>query len=103
MTEAQARDYLSAVPGWELTKADTWQLKRQLKCRDFLAAVEIVNEVAQLAEAEGHHPDLRIFKYRYLEITLFTHAIAGLSENDFIMAAKINEWLLAHPGLTQEE
>jgi 4a-hydroxytetrahydrobiopterin dehydratase len=60
--------------------------------------IEAVNRIAELAEAEGHHPDLHLTGYRNLKIELTTHAIGGLSENDFILAAKIDA-ILAQSGL----
>jgi len=56
-----------------------------------MAGIEFFNKVAALAEEEGHHPDLHLEGYRQVAIELRTHAIKGLSENDFILAAKINE------------
>jgi len=66
---------------------------RNYKFGDFGATVRFFNQVAELAEAEGHHPDLNLHNYRYLRITLTTHAVKGLSENDFILAAKIDALL----------
>jgi 4a-hydroxytetrahydrobiopterin dehydratase len=60
---------------------------------DFVTAVDAVNKVAAVAEEEQHHPDIRIYGYRNLELDLSTHSIGGLSLNDFIMAAKINRAL----------
>lgn len=68
------------------------KIRRDLKFKDFRENMKFVNEVAELAEDEGHHPDLCI-SYNKLEMTLTTHAINGLSENDFIMAAKIDEMI----------
>jgi 4a-hydroxytetrahydrobiopterin dehydratase len=56
-----------------------------------MAGVEFFNKVAALAEEEGHHPDLHLEGYRQVAVELWTHAIGGLSENDFILAAKINQ------------
>jgi 4a-hydroxytetrahydrobiopterin dehydratase len=56
-----------------------------------MAGVEFFNKVAALAEEEGHHPDLHLEGYRQVAVELWTHAIGGLSENDFIVAAKINQ------------
>jgi 4a-hydroxytetrahydrobiopterin dehydratase len=58
--------------------------------KDFASAVELITHVKDLAEAEGHHPDLHLTRYRKLVIELSTHAIKGLSENDFILAAKVD-------------
>lgn len=60
--------------------------------------IEVVNHIAELSEAEGHHPDLHLTGYRNLKIELTTHAIGGLSDNDFILAAKIDA-ILAQSGL----
>lgn len=65
------------------------RIHKQFKFGDFKQAVEFVNKVAGIAENEGHHPDIAI-RYSKVEITLWTHAIGGLSENDFILAAKID-------------
>lgn len=68
-------------------------IEKTLKFEDFNEAVAFVNKVARIAEQEGHHPDLCLFDYKKVKITLTTHAINGLSENDFILAAKIDELL----------
>jgi 4a-hydroxytetrahydrobiopterin dehydratase len=57
---------------------------------DFVTAIEFINQVAALAESEGHHPDISIW-YNRIQLDLWTHSIGGLSENDFIVAAKINQ------------
>jgi 4a-hydroxytetrahydrobiopterin dehydratase len=72
---------------WEL-KED--KIEREFKFKDFKEAMTFVNGVAEIAEGEGHHPDMEI-KYNKVEIELTTHAIHGLSENDFIVAAKIDK------------
>jgi 4a-hydroxytetrahydrobiopterin dehydratase len=79
---------LALVPGWEMrdvTLVRTWRLA------DFAAAIDFVNRVAVLAEAEGHHPNITIYGYRNVRLEFTTHSIGGLSENDFIMAAKVNQ------------
>jgi 4a-hydroxytetrahydrobiopterin dehydratase len=73
-------------PGWSV---DPQRLRRRLRFPDFVRAAGRAMEVALIAEAEGHHPDLRL-GWGYLEIELSTHAIGGLSRNDFILAAKID-------------
>lgn len=72
---------------WQLI--DGKKIERQFTFKDFVEAMKFVNEVAVLAEAEGHHPDIEIF-YNKVTLTLWTHASNGLSENDFIMAKKID-------------
>ena len=59
--------------------------------KDFLSAVQFIQDIAQVAEADDHHPDLHLTGYRKLRVELSTHAIGGLSENDFILAAKIEQ------------
>lgn len=96
LNSEQEQMYLSAVPDWDLnTSAPVHFIQHEFVCKNFLDAVEIVGKIAKIAEEQGHHPDLRIFEYKHLEVTLTTHAIKGLSENDFIMAAKIDEALKA--------
>ena len=75
------------VPDWQLTR-DGKGLRVSRRLRSFAAAIELVNRVAEMAEAEQHHPDIRIHGYRNLELDLWTHSVGGLTDNDFIMAAK---------------
>ena len=75
------------VPEWEIVN---WhELRRKFKFKNFADALLFVNKIGALAESEGHHPDIK-FGWGYAEITLTTHAGGGLSENDFILAAKID-------------
>lgn len=85
-----ARRYVDAVPGWKLVEGEPAKLTRSIKFKDFVGAMAFVNTVASLAEAEGHHPDINI-SWNRVRFELVTHAINGLSMNDFIMAAKINQ------------
>ena len=66
-------------------------LEKEFVLKNFTAAVDFINKIAQVAESEGHHPDILLYDYKKLKITLTTHAIDGLSINDFVMAMKINE------------
>ncbi len=88
-TVAQAKERMSQVPGWEL-REDGKALSRVFKLKDFESALTLVNRIGEIAEAEGHHPDLELGWGR-VGVRLSTHAIKGLSLNDFILAAKINE------------
>lgn len=73
------------------------RIQREWLLKDFAAMVSFVRDVADLAEDEGHHPDIHMTDYRVLRIVLWTHAIHGLSENDYILAAKIDRlWSQAH-------
>lgn len=89
----------NGIPNWILLRNDgqtvVHKLRRQFTFKDFLSAITFVNKIATLAEAEGHHPDIYIF-YNKVQLELFTHAVGGLSENDFIMASKIDK--LNSPG-----
>jgi 4a-hydroxytetrahydrobiopterin dehydratase len=67
------------------------KLVREVKLANFMQAVDFVNQVAVIAEAEGHHPNLMIHDYNRVTLELYTHKINGLHENDFILAAKIDK------------
>jgi 4a-hydroxytetrahydrobiopterin dehydratase len=83
-------EYLAQIPaGWEAVE-DGKKIRKEFKFKDFKEAIDFVVKVAKLAEEEGHHPDIFIF-YSRVVIELWTHAIGGLSENDFILAAKIGK------------
>ena len=89
LTPDQSAELLNAVPQWTLDGAGK-AISRKLNCNHFVQAISFVNQIAEIAEDEQHHPDLHLTGYRHLEIVLTTHAIGGLSENDFIVAAKID-------------
>jgi len=82
--------YIKEVPSWTLDREDIHRIKKSFKFKDFKDAMSFVNKVAEIAEEEGHHPNICIF-YNRVQLELYTHAIKGLFENDFIMAAKIDE------------
>lgn len=86
----------AAVARWELA-ADARAIARTFKFKDFREAMAFVNAVADLAEEQGHHPDIAI-RYSRVTFTLTTHAIGGLSANDFILAAKIDRLHGGRPG-----
>lgn len=90
MSEREARGFLKMVPGWELEESGK-SIARTYVMKNFMAAVDFIGQVANVAESEDHHPDIHLTGYRHLQIVLSTHAIDGLSENDFIVAAKIGE------------
>ncbi len=83
-------ELIQKTPGWLLLRDGTHRLRRQFTFKNFKEAIAFVNKVAELAESEGHHPDITIF-YNKVQLDLFTHAVGGISENDFIMAAKVNQ------------
>lgn len=86
---AEAEAQVAQLPGWRLTHDGT-RIRRDWKLVDFRSAIKMFNNVAALAEREQHHPDLHLEGYRKVWIEIFTHAIGGLSDNDFILAAKID-------------
>jgi 4a-hydroxytetrahydrobiopterin dehydratase len=89
LSESEVDALLRNLPGW--SKAEGGQrIRREWLVKNFMAAMEFFNKVAGLAEEEGHHPDLHLVGYRNAAIEIWTHAIGGLSENDFILAAKID-------------
>ena len=83
-----AASLLEQTPDWELANQAS-HIERRFSFGDFAETLQFVNRVGELAEAEGHHPDIA-FGWGYCNITLYTHKINGLHENDFILAAKIN-------------
>ncbi len=91
MPAEKADEMLPQVPGW---RREGGRLARTLTFANFVEAMRFVNRMADVAEAEGHHPDFCVH-YSRVELTVWTHAIGGLSENDFILAAKINALLAA--------
>lgn len=90
LSAEESAAWLPSVPGWSISADGRW-LTRHWVARNFLAGIDFFNKLAALAEDEGHHPDLHLEGYRQVRVELTTHAIGGLSENDFILAAKINE------------
>lgn len=89
-SRTQAREQIESLAGWELAE-DGRSIEKHWVMLDFVAAVGFLNQVGQLAEQQGHHPDFHLERYRHVRIVLSTHAVGGLSENDFIMAAKIDQ------------
>ncbi len=81
---------LRQIPGWEVSE-DGKTISKKYIFKDFKEALGFVNKVGLLAESEGHHPDIHMTDYKNVCIDLSTHAINGLSNNDFIMAAKIDK------------
>lgn len=89
LSRASAEELLKQIEGWKLSE-DGKKISKTFKFKNFLGAMEFANKITPVAEAEGHHPDLRISWGKVL-VELSTHSIGGLSENDFILAAKIDE------------
>lgn len=88
LTIQEAEALMKEVNGWTLAP-DSKSIAKQFKFKNFAEALAFANKVGEIAEHEGHHPDLLV-KWGSVDITLSTHSIGGLSENDFILAAKID-------------
>lgn len=87
LTEDQARERHALVPAWTL---EFPRLRRSFELKNFRQALAWVNRVGMLAEEEGHHPDFHLTGWNRVELVLWTHAVDGLSDNDFVMAHKID-------------
>ena len=88
LTREQVEPYMSQVPGWSVD-GEVKHLSKDYKFPDFMTALQFANQIGEVAEAEGHHPDLTV-SWGKVGVMLTTHAVGGLSENDFILAAKID-------------
>ena len=91
LTREEAEKLLSDVPGWELAE-DAKSITRRFEFKGFYKCMAFINAMAWVANAENHHPDFSA-GYNFCEVTVTTHAIDGLSDNDFICAAKVNALL----------
>ena len=83
-------EQLASLDQWELSD-DNLSIVKKWEMKNFVEALAFFNRVGEVAEAEAHHPDLHLEGYKNVRIEISTHAIGGLSENDFILAAKIDE------------
>ena len=89
---SEIHKYQKKVDGWEVKPNEKriYFLEKEFKFKNFLDSQKFINEVGKISENEGHHPDI-LFGWGYAIIRITTHAIEGLSENDFILAAKIDK------------
>lgn len=87
LSQEQAQKMLDQVPGWEVIDNT---IQREFQFPDFAKAMEFANKISQVAEEQNHHPDLHI-SWGKVGVELSTHKVGGLSRNDFILAAKINQ------------
>ena len=89
---SEIQKYLKKVDGWDVkkNKDQNYYLLKEFKFSNFLESQKFINKIGELSENEGHHPDIS-FGWGYAKITIFTHAIKGLAESDFILAAKIDK------------
>jgi 4a-hydroxytetrahydrobiopterin dehydratase len=86
LAEGQVKELVGQVSGWS---AGGDRLKKTFTFKDFVTAMEFLNRVAEVAESEQHHPDFSVH-YNQVSFEIWTHTVRGLSENDFILAAKID-------------
>ena len=90
LSPEQALDAVRELTQWRLIEGGQ-RIRRDWKVKNFRAAMDLLNRVGELAEQEGHHPDLHLTGYRHVAIEIWTHSIGGLSPYDFILAAKIDQ------------
>ncbi|BAT87127.1 hypothetical protein VIGAN_05046800 [Vigna angularis var. angularis] len=91
MTQDEARTLLPQVADWDLVNEDgVLKLRRSWKVKTFTKGLEFFRIIGDLAEAEGHHPDLHLVGWNNVTIEIWTHSVGGLTQNDFILAAKMN-------------
>lgn len=90
LTASEAAEFCRQLDGWSVT-SDGKRIRKEWLVRHFDAAMAFFHRIALLSNAEGHHPDLHLVGFRNVSVEIWTHAIGGLSENDFILAAKIDE------------
>ncbi len=89
LSKKKALVLFKGLKHWRLS-ADEKSIFIEWIMKDFVSAIQLIRKIAAVAEKEGHHPDIHLTDYRKLKIVLYTHAIGGLSENDFILAARID-------------
>ena len=89
---SKIHEYQKKIDGWSIIKNDKeiYFLEKEFKFQNFLKSQKFTNKVGKISEQEGHHPDIS-YGWGYAKISITTHAIEGLSENDFILAAKIDK------------
>ena len=90
LTHAEAVAHLQELSGWTLV-SNPDRICKSWVVKNFMAGMKFLNAVAELAESEGHHPDVHLAGYRNLSVEIWTHAIGGLSLNDYILAARIDQ------------
>ena len=88
LINSEINDYIKDLQGWK--NIDDKRIEKEFKFKNFVLGMEFANKITEVAEDQGHHPSLTISWGKVL-VTLFTHKINGLHENDFIMAAKIDK------------
>lgn len=95
LTRREIADLLPGVPGWSL---EDRRLAARFVCKGFCDAVALLQDIVRLSARENHHPDICIREGRIVDVAWYTYAIGGLSRNDFVMAARLSEWLRYRQG-----
>lgn len=91
LSPEKAAGLLKELSGWEIVNGAL--IRKRLSCKDFKEAIALMQRIATIAEANDHHPDLHLTGYRNIAVELSTHSIGGLSDNDFVLAAKLDRIL----------
>ncbi len=89
-TKAEVQAHMPNITGWLLAE-DGKSISRDYVLKNFVEAVDLINKIKDIAEDEMHHPDLHLTGYKKLKVVLYTHALGGVTENDLIVAAKVNQ------------
>ncbi len=89
LNEQEVQVLYSQIPDWQIV--DNMKIQKEFIFKNFKEAIDFTNKIAELAETEHHHPNILIYEYKKMRVELYTHLINGLSINDFIMAAKIDQ------------
>jgi 4a-hydroxytetrahydrobiopterin dehydratase len=88
MLREKAEEHLKQVKDWKLVDN---AIEKNYKFSNFRQAIEFINKVANIAEAENHHPDILLWSWNNVKLTLSTHAVKGLSKNDFVLASRFDQ------------
>lgn len=88
LKKEEAEEYIKQVKGW---KSVDNTIEKNYKFGNFREAIAFINKVADVAEAENHHPDILLWSWNNVKLTFTTHAVKGLSKNDFALASKIDQ------------
>ena len=88
MTKKEAEEHLKRVEGWNLVNDS---IEKNFKFSNFKQAIEFINKVAAVADSENHHPDILLWNWNNVKLTITTHAVKGLSNGDFVLAAHVDQ------------
>ena len=89
LSPEEAAENLHSLTDWRISQ-DGLRLEKEWLVKNFKAGIDFISRVAEIAESEGHHPEIHLTGFRHVWIEIWTHAVGGLTENDFILAAKID-------------